>query len=222
MRWIFYALLVANVAFFGWYTIVEQGAESFDVADAASVEDGVARIRLLTEIGEDVDVGLERRSGTEKCDVYGPFFSNSDGKSFLSMVKRGGFSGRVERENVELKPYYWAYISPQSSSRKAHALVNRLRGEQVNAEFIGEGRFRKGVSLGNFESQELISALQRRLAKFDILINFERKSRDYKQFWVLLNPKSESRMPAELRDKLIARYPDIFHQEKVCKPVASG
>lgn len=222
MRWIFYALVVANLAFLGWYTLVEQGAESSYVADAVSVDDGVARIRLLTEIGEGVDVELERRSGTEKCDVYGPFFSDSESESFLSLVIKAGFSGRAEQENVKLKPYYWAYVSPQSSSRKAHALVNRLRGEQVNAELIGEGRLRKGVSLGNFESEESIDVLQRRLSKFDILLKHERKSRDYKQFWVFLNPKSDAQMSAKLRDKLIAKHPDIFHQQKVCKAVASG
>lgn len=222
MRWIFYALLVANLVFFGWYVVGEQGVESASIADTVNVEDGIARLRLLTEAGEGADVELEERPGMERCDVYGPFFSDSDSKSFLSLVKKAGFSGRAERENVKLKPYYWAYVSPQSSSRKAHSLVNRLRGEQVNAEFISEGRLRKGVSLGNFESEELIDMLQRRLAKLDILVKFERKSRDYQQFWVLLNPKSESQMAAELRDKLITKYPDIFHQEKVCKPVASG
>ena len=221
MRWVFYALLAANAAFFGWRVLVEHDVGSSRVVNAVIV-DGVARIRLLEELERGTGGELLSRLVAEQCDVYGPFYSAVDSKHFLSMLEGAGFYGRAERKSVSGKLYYWGYIAPQASSREARALVNRLRGGQISAELISDGRLRWGVSLGDFESKESIGVLQRRLVKFDVLVEFERKSRDYIQFLVLLSPKGGVRMSAELRDKLIAGYPEVLHQEKVCKPVASG
>lgn len=222
MRWICYVLIIVNLLFFGWHNFIGRDVDPLPSSEVMVVDGNVARIRLLTEVGEGGDTELEKRQKSKKCDVYGPFFSAPDSAAFLAVVKKAGLIGWKEKDEVRLKPYYWAYVPPQSSSRKAYALVNRLRGDQLNAEYIDEGRLRKGISLGNFESMESIESLQGRLAKIEVIVKFERKSRDYKQFWVLLNPGSEAEMSVELRDDLIAHFPNVFHQEKVCKPVASG
>jgi len=223
MRRVFYALLVINLFFFGWHQIFEGNDGSAVDADVAGLAVGmVAPIRLLTEIAQNAEDELEKRTGAEKCDVYGPFFSASESGAFLRLVRKAALKGRQEEEMVRLKPYYWLYILPSASSRKAQDLVNRLRGAQVSAEIIKEGRLKNGVSLGNFETKEIIEALRKRLSKIDVVIKSEQKSRDYRQFWVLLDPGSEKRIDEKLRDKLISSYPDIFHQQKVCKAIASG
>lgn len=222
MRWIFFTLLIANLAFFSWYTFFEQDAESSFVAVAQNKGAGAVRIKLLTEMTEADIKTLEKRSDNNKCDVYGPFFSLSDSQSFLALLRAAGFVGRVEREDVNLKPYFWAYLSPQKTLQKARILVNRLRDEKVNAELIEEGLHMNGISLGDFETKALIDSLRRQLSQLGMLVNYERKSRDYKRFWVLLDPGSEEKISARLRDKLIFKYPDIFHQQKDCKAVASS
>lgn len=73
MRWVFYGLLIINVVFFAWQQFVghEGGVGGVEVQAQPS---GVASIRLLSELGERAEIELVPRSGTDKCDVYGPFF----------------------------------------------------------------------------------------------------------------------------------------------------
>lgn len=221
MRWVFYGLLVINLLFFVWQQFAgrnELEGEQVNVAGASEV----APIRLLTELDEEGEVELEKKSAARKCDVYGPFFSAVDSRGFLRAVQKKGVQGRQEQEQVRLKPYFWVYVAPLSSRQKAQAMVNRLRGYQLNAELISDGRYRNGIALGHAETKQEIERLQQRLAGQDIVLKSVEKSRDYKQFWVVLDPGSEARIKGDLQDRLISDYPDIFHQQKVCKPVASG
>lgn len=221
MRWVFYGLLIINVVFFAWQQFAghEGGVGGVEVQAQSS---DVAPIRLLSELGEQAEIELVRRSGTDKCDVYGPFFSSMESKSFLRAVKRAGIKGWQEGELVQLKPYFSLYVEPLATVEMAQILVNRLRGYQLNAELITEGRLRNGVSLGDFESRSDISRLQNKLSAHEISVKVVEKSRDYERFWVYFGPSSEALLSGKLRDDLIARFPDIFHQQKNCKPVASG
>jgi len=218
MRWVFYGLLVINVVFFTW----QQFAGREDGAEVVAPSSDVAPIRLLSELGNQAGIELDQRSGTDKCDVYGPFFSSVESKSFLRSAKRAGIKGLQKNELVQLKPYFSLYVEPLASVKMAQNLVNRLRGYQLNAELIAEGRLRNGVNLGDFESKADISQLQRKLSVHEINVKIVEKSRDYRQFWVYLNPGSEALLAGKLQADLIERFPDIFHQQKNCKPVASG
>jgi len=221
MRWVFCGLLVINAVFFGWQQFTGRDGR-VDGAEMAARSSGVEPIRLLSELGEDAEIELAQRTGTDKCDVYGPFFSSVESKSFLRSAKRAGIKGLQKGELIQLKPYYSLYVEPLASVKMAQSLVNRLRGYQLNAELITEGRLRNGVSLGNFESKGEVSQLQRKLSVHEINVKIVGKSRDYRQFWVYLNPGSEALLAGKLQDDLIVRFPDIFHQQKNCKPVASG
>jgi len=217
MRWVFYALLIVNVAFFSWQQFVDRDG-LINEGGAIAYSEGVRSIRLLSEMGE---IELEQRSDADKCDVYGPFFSSVESKTFLRSVKKAGIKGYQQEELVQLKPYFNLYVEPLASVKMAQALVNRLRGYQLDAELIAEGRLRKGVSLGDFESMDDISRLQKKLSANKITVKAVEKSRNYRRFWVYLSPGSELRLVGRLQDNLIARFPDIFHQQKNCKPVAS-
>lgn len=140
----------------------------------------------------------------------------------MRAVKRAGIKGRQEGELVQLKPYFSLYVEPLATVEMAKILVNRLRGYQLNAELITDGRLRNGVSLGDFESKSDISRLQSKLSAHEISVKIVEKSRDYERFWVYFGSGSEALLSGKLRDDLIARFPDIFHQQKSCKPVASG
>jgi len=218
MRWVFYALLVINAVFLGWQQFKSDGSAPSGIA--SEVDGSVGSIRLLSELGDNSSVYLGQRKDTAKCDVYGPFFSSTDSRKFLQMVKKTGIKGRQEQEQINLKPYYWLYVAPLSSLKKAEMVVNRLRGYQLNAEIITGGRLKNGVSLGNLESKRKVEQLQGRLSGMDLTLKTQEKSRDYRQFWVLLNPGSEALLKGGLQDRLIANFPEIFHQQKVCKPVA--
>jgi len=218
MRWVFYSLLVINAIFFCWQQVRTDGSEPSD--DASRVDSGVESIKLLSELGDDSSIYLGQRAEAGKCDVYGPFFSSIDSRKFLRMVKKIGVKGRQEQEQVNLQPYYWLYVAPLSSRKNAQLVVNRLRSYQLNAEVITEGHLARGVSLGDFESRQEIEQLRQRLSVLNLVLKIQEKSRNYRQFWVLLSPGSEELLVGELQDKLILKFPEILHQQKVCKPVA--
>lgn len=220
MRWIFYSLLIINMAFFGWHQL--RIDDAVPASKASQAEAGVLSIRLLSEVGEDAEVGLTDRPETRKCDIYGPFFSSEEGLGFLNAVKGAGLQAWQEQEKIKLKPYFWLYIEPFSSEAKAQEVVNRLRGDQLNAEIIFEGRLKNGISIGNVDSAEDVERLRQRLSVFNLEVREQQKSRDYQQFWVVLDPSSEGQLPGEVQDRLIQDYPEIFHRQKVCKAVASG
>ena len=92
MRWVFYGLLIINVVFFAW----QQFAGRSDVGDTSlsgvSQTSDVAPIRLLTELGDEGEIELEKKSAANKCDVYGPFFASGDSREFLRTVKRAGIN----------------------------------------------------------------------------------------------------------------------------------
>lgn len=222
MRWVFYALLAINVVFFSWYQLADREQASEAEAVSAAVVPDVATIRLLAELGEEAELQLEKKSTAQKCDVYGPFFAAADSQAFLQAVKEADITGRQEREQVKLKPYFWVYVAPLASSQQAQAVANRLRGDQLNAEVIDRGGLKNAVALGNFETREDIESLKQRLSALNIKLRFYEKSRDYQQFWVVLDPGSETQLKGKLQQRLITDYPDIFHKQKVCKPVASG
>lgn len=220
MRWVCYGLIIINVAFFVWQALVDDESRAPSAEEVIPAEG--ASIRLLNELGDQTDIQLEVRADAQTCDVYGPFFSDLDAKTFLRAVRAFDVIGVEVEEQVKLKPYYRLYIKVQGVHQKAQALINRLRGYQLNAELVSEGDLRWSISLGDFESKDEIARLRKKLLIHGIEVEVLEKSRDYQQFWVYLNPGSAAYLTGSLQEELIEKFPDIFHQQKNCKPVASG
>ena len=221
MRWVCYGLIIINVAFFAWQALLVND-ESLMRGAKEVLPEGVASIRLLNELGDQADMQLEVRADAQACDVYGPFFSDLEAKAFLRAVNAFDLIGVAVEEQVRLKPYYRLYIKAQGERQKALALINRLRGYQLNAELFSEGDLRWSISLGDFETADEVARLRKKLLIHGIEVEVLEKSRDYQQFWVYLNPGSAAHLIGSLQEELIEKFPDIFHQQKNCKPVASG
>lgn len=198
--------------------------EPVDLKEAVSKENAtsVAEIRLLSELNEQAYDALVQREGLSKCDVYGPFYSDSSGRDFLRQASRAGIAGTQQEERIKLKPYYRLYVQPQGSKEKTQELINRLRDYQLNAELITAGPLRGAISLGDFESDEEVERLTQRLSVHDLRVERQQKTRDYSQYWVYLNPGSVALLTGSVQTQLIDKYPGIFHQQKSCKPVASA
>lgn len=215
MRWFFFALLGANLFFIFWFGL---NSVVGDAVVKPLSDESAPTIQLLSEV--DLPSLSELSSQPRKCDYYGPFFTSDESKGFLALIEGRGGEGQNLEEWVRSPPYYKLYVAPLSNGVELEGVLNRLRAGRFDAELVREGGRRNSIWLGDYETLQHIEQLKSRLTKYNVNVEVLERSRDYRQFWVVLGPGSGSVVEGDLKALLLEKYPEIIHKEKVCKSVA--
>jgi hypothetical protein len=237
MKWIFYSLLLANLAYMAvhlWGERVGMMKMSANTSNSAfenldsrnsGFEEKNARIQLLSEarrFGNKSAVGglLEQpmlvapADGHKSCVGLGPFENAIAAQGIAERLAAAGYS--VEMTAVDTrtgKSDYRVVMPPLGSRQEAFRRLRELRSRGIDSFVITRGVDAQGISLGVFSSNGEAEDYRQMLIGFgyDVLLNvLPRVNRGY---WVQI---SQGIFPEEPLLDVAAEFIDVDLTEIAC------
>lgn len=156
MRFVFFALLFLNLAYFAW-------AHWIDAPRPPPVNEAIAHLPQLKMAGELPPAGRPPGHGTQKtalndttdCRSVGPFVDPASSAQAAALLKAKGFDPRQRAEQGQVAVGYWVYVGRLASQAEAdRALVtlarNGIKDALVMPETADTGR---RLSLGFYSER---------------------------------------------------------------------
>lgn len=169
MRWIVFALLLANIGLFAWFQIWGRPAP-VETNRPETVEKG-ERIRLLREMpeGELAAVEKSRQAGSrsrgseqgEVCTIVGPFEEEYQGLDIVERLQALQVDAGLREIEMEGDMRYWVFLTPLGSSREAFNRLRELQAGGVDSYVIPKGSLENGISFGIFSERRAPTSWRR-------------------------------------------------------------
>lgn len=163
MRVLFLFLLLANLAFFAWYTLLAPENPGTDARPArAQIDPGKIRLLPASPVAapsapkpkpEPSPASASAATGT--CIEWGSF-TLADAPAAEKALQPLALGARLSQRRVEETAGWWVYMPPQGNRANAQKKSVELQGLGIEDWFIvaDEGRWRWAVSLGVFRTEE--------------------------------------------------------------------
>ena len=202
MRWIFFTVLMANVAFFMYgqlsrLDIINVGdGKGVNLADIESKE--APTLMLLSELKakkepvESVRVNRPNDGGYVEddtvvpisrslCTLVGSFSDRSKAEHFVRRLNVLGVQGTVKNLLVSTTVGFWLHLPPLSSRKELLRRLSELQRQGVDSYVIPDGELQNGISLGMFSELQRAEFLQKTIAQLGILLLKLQKCREKKE-----------------------------------------
>jgi hypothetical protein len=159
VRTAFFILLLANVAFFGYFRL-GGGAEAGGEAQIIGQQLNPEKIRLLAP--EQVTALMRKPEPPNPaaiCLEWGALVGGDVGRAAQALEPLGLGAKLTQRKQEEVAAY-WVYIPPLASRQSAAQKVGELKRLGVDEYFVvpDDPKWRNAISLGVFKTQDAAKA----------------------------------------------------------------
>jgi hypothetical protein len=216
VRWIFFSLILANAAYFGWHMAQQ--------TQAVSVQQETARLNNVSVLASSDTIGLHKPPvdepvGDGQCVRLGPFKQELHAEQVLTRLAALDIAGEAERQQVELVKDYWVYLPPYPDANQAKIKLAELNQKGIDSYLIASGALKNGLSLGLY-SQKANALNRQRAVRLE---GYEASIRENKTidtgYWVILTATGSTYFNEGLMESLLVRYPEISKTAVPCKTV---
>jgi len=243
MKWIFYAMVLINLAMFAWITnkpapkahVVQSVVK--DVGDLKIVSDVELVVRSdfqkkkeaerlrkereakgLTKISPPIDVVFVDEGVKTVCRRLGPFPERKVAIGVADGLAAFRLAPRVIEETKVETLGYWALLPALSTREEADLLVKKLksRGIQDVRRFTA-GEYINAISLGLFSSEDNARRRAKSVESQGFLAVVQPKEEEKKQFWLQFNKPQGLELPL---DVVKQNNPEM--QNKPCPGIAQN
>lgn len=229
MKWIFYSLLLANLAYMA---LSLWGEESVNVrmsanngAGAASVEQKDARILFLSEVSQSGDEPekapvLEQPTlvaagdETKSCMGLGPFENVISAQEVAERVSAIGYA--VEMTAVDTptgESDYRVVMPPLSSLQEAFRKLREFKSRNIDSYVITQGEDAQGISLGVFSSTSTAEDYRQELISLGYEVSVKVIPRVNRGYWVQIGREM---FPEALLLEVTAKFDEVEVTETGC------
>lgn len=216
MKWIIYALLLANLAFGLWH----YRSQELTNTNPTSADDDNLRLVLVKEFLAQhaklpaVGHATEAES-TAHCYTLGPFKRADDANAVRDQIKVTGIVAKRRMSKDNSRKGFWVLLPPATSRAKAKHNIELLKAQGIKDYFlVVTGEQSNAVSLGVFAQTD---TAQRRYEEikamgFDPKIqNVDLPMREYWLDW----PAERNLSPDQL-DKIRKQYNGVGQTQSTC------
>lgn len=174
MRMLFLALLILNLAYFGWHYY----APPEPPPEPARIVAGIPPLELLKEPAEEQQQAAIPESDTDDpvpdeappaperiCYTLGPYKDADKAEAVEQAISEAGYA--VSSRSIEQREVsgYWVYLPPQASRKEALALARKLAKKGVKDYYVvPDGENANAVSLGLFSEAPRAERRTQRIA----------------------------------------------------------
>ena len=229
MKWIFYSLLLANLAYMAlslWGEEPLNGRVSGNSgAGVASVEQKDARILFLSEVsqpGKEPEKApvLEQPTlvaagdETKSCTGLGPFENVVSAQEVAERVSAIGYS--VEMTAVDTptgESDYRVVMPPLSSLQEAFRRLREFKSRNIESYVITQGEDAQGISLGVFSSYDAAEDYQQELDSLGYELSVKVIPRVNRGYWVQIGNEM---FPEALLLEVTAEFNEVEVTETGC------
>lgn len=191
MRFVFFALLFVNLAYFAW-------SHWIDAPRPPPVNEAIAHLPQLKMAGELPPAGRPPGHGTQKtalndtagCWSVGPFVDTASSAQAAALLKAKGFDSRQRAEQGQVAVGYWVYVGRLASQAEAdRALLtlerNGIRDALVMPETADAGR---RLSLGFYSERSRAERRAEKLRQAGLSAEIAESKLPDTLYWVELRP----------------------------------
>lgn len=241
MKWIFYAMLVINLAMFAWITnkpspnrhIVQSVVE--DVGDLKIVSDVELVVRSdfqkkkqaelqrkhqekTVDASPPEDVVFVEKGVKTVCRKLGPFperkiaIGVADGLAAFRLAPKV-----IEEDQIDILGY-WAMLPALSTREEAELLVNKLKSRGIqDVRRFTSGDFMNAISLGLFSTEANARRRAKSVEGQGFLAVVQPKEEEKKNFWLQFTQPQSLELPL---DGVKQNHPEL--QNKPCPGIAQN
>jgi hypothetical protein len=220
LRWLFIAMIFANIVYFLWHAVIDSEKDGVDRNAPVPARYADAEpLVLLSEVRPNgaSEAGMEAGKGA--CWLIGPFNGEISKKAVQAHLAGQEAEGRIERFVANPLPLFQVYIEPQEDRAAAMELLASLRKESIDSYLITGGDLQHGISLGFYSSIEAAESVQaiHDQANYTAKIRKVEKHRD--ALWGELSAGLEP--VGQFWSDLQARFPGLEKRRNPCGSIAS-
>jgi len=173
MKWVVWALLLVNVAIFGFFRMVANVPEVEPISGHEPISPEKIKILTPEELAALPKKTTPSSPQPEQPPQFSPVSSSSSATSATACYEWGGFQSidaarakavlanlGLEAVSRQMVPHdavrYWVYIPPRKSQEEAQAKIDELKALGVEDSYIvQEPVWRYAISLGVFKDESL-------------------------------------------------------------------
>lgn len=163
MKWIFWFLLIGNLALLAYFNLPGRSGVELHIPQAALNPE---KIKLLNP--QEIELlprrAAEPQGASQAMVTYGCYdwgtFSRSQLASARNFLSRFSLDVTDIQQTAAESARYWVYIPGLRSAAEAQAKVDELRNLGVNDVFVVQDQqWRNAISLGVFKDEQLATKL---------------------------------------------------------------
>lgn len=222
MRWVFYALLIINLAYGGWkltFWMMQPAAS----ATPAVVQEQLPQAPLTLQV---VAASLPLTAAVPAtpvsasnalCTSLGPWqdaAAANQAKADLGALAAGA---NVASVSVQKQGLNWVYLPSFATRDEALAVLKQLQGQGVDSFITADGASQNAISLGFFGSHDSALGLQQRMQQAGFNAQVRETAHDITEYWLYLAAVKEGALAAWLD-----QHKDVTLGKVACPAAASS
>ena len=215
MRWVFYSLVIVNLAYLGWHlagTVLLSG----EPTRTAEVEPGGDLVLLAEHMDPDdiPDDTPDTPTREGLCPFVGPWESDDAAAEALQALEQD-YRGQVRALEVERDRLKWVHVPPAESEEEALRMLRELQSRGVDSFLVSEGDDANAISLGYFASPDSARGLKLKMRDEGYPVEIRETAREVTEYWVLIERDSLDDEGQALRAFLAESGRELEHAD--CK-----
>ena len=219
MRWIFFALVFANLLLLAVFW-QQQTLEQAPMIAEFEVSDSSKHIQLISELEQPLVAVVEQAGEGQvrapSCYVAGPYADEIDERHLMARAEALGLDGIIKAVDIATdKPSeYWVHVPPRATRSEALRILKELQKRKIDSYIITQGELAEGVSLGLFRNKNSATGLQKKVEGFDIPVEIKTMHQSKREFWVEIAQVSQ--LNEKMRERIRAGDDAIDWQLAAC------
>lgn len=190
MRWIFFSLVLANLALLGYFTL--QPNETPVPTGPQKVHEQGKKLILLSEAADPQVMMQETQvvaSESAGCYQLGPFMSLGAYNQAQARAAALGLEFREvfkARQNTTKPLEYWVHVPSRPTQAEARKLLAELKQRKVDSFLITKGDMANAISLGLFRNKASAERISQLVKDLGIPVAIKVKNDVEGQRWLRL------------------------------------
>lgn len=218
MRWIFLALVLMNLGYFGYSTFLRQPVypDAQNSASAAAVQGGKPLV-LLSEMAEQpAERVVSEPVQPGICWLAGPFSDPDLAKDIRARMQALDILATGKTTQRLVKTEYWVYLPPEPNREKAMRKLRELQKRNIDSFVVTDGELENAISLGLFSKEESVQAVAKSLKAKGYQPQTKTLERTRETYWVMASHESNAQLMDKTRER-IAGNDDVKWQQIRCE-----
>ena len=216
MKWIIYALLLANLAFGLWH----YRSQDLTSASLSSTDDDNLRLVLVKEFlaqhAKPAPVGQASKVETSaRCYTLGPFKGADDANAVRDQIKSAGITAKRRMIKDNSRKGFWVLLPPESSRSQAKRNIELLKEQGVKDYFlVVTGEQTNAVSLGVFAQTDTAQRRYEEIKAMGFNPKIQNVDLPLREYW--LDWPAEQTLSPDVWDKIRKQYNGVGQTQRTC------
>lgn len=225
MRWIFWLLLLCNLAVLGWRFLAPQLRVPVVSTAPELPVSNVPAIRLLSELPE---VPPRRSTSAAApverslCFMAGAFKDAAEAQVFIDRLAVLDVKAFVHPVDLSSGEGYWVVLDPLVNRDAARRSLIELQARGIDSYIIPRGELENGISLGVFTRIELAQARLDEMKNMGLAAKMQPIERSYRELWVMLGEGEQHKLGESVWLELLQENLSLQQRQNFCSDVASA